>query len=281
MAACHVRSISLASRSHPMTASIEDRLDKLKATDSGSIFHKIVGLKDLYKALVAFLQLPTTQQTLSHAQHSKCVQDALNGSLRLLDTCETTTDAISQMKQCMQELQSSLRRKRGGEGCLTGEINAFCESRKLLNKVACKCLRTLRKDRICTTNLDANSNQETLINKLRNVEETGLSAFGSILSLISQAQANLKQSGWSTLSKFFQSKSVSCESNVSAFELEKIDAELLILKSSKGVNFVAVQNVLKGLEALESKMLEMEEELAFVYRQLLKTRVSLLNILNN
>ncbi|KAB5557751.1 hypothetical protein DKX38_008660 [Salix brachista] len=42
-----------------------------------------------------------------------------------------------------------------------------------------------------------------------------------------------------------------------------------------------VQNLLKGLEALESNILEAEVELEAVYRKLLKTRVTILNILSH
>jgi hypothetical protein len=42
-----------------------------------------------------------------------------------------------------------------------------------------------------------------------------------------------------------------------------------------------VQNVLKGLEALESSTQEAEEELEGVYRKLVKARVSILNTLNH
>ena len=66
-----------------------------------------------------------------------------------------------------------------------------------------------------------------------------------------------------------------------ATELEKIDAELLVLKSGKDINPIQVQNMLKELELLESAIHEAEEELEAVYRKLLKTRVSILNILSH
>ena len=60
-----------------------------------------------------------------------------------------------------------------------------------------------------------------------------------------------------------------------------IDAELLALKSSKDISFLRVQNALKILEAFHWSIQEVEEELESVYRLLVKTRVSLLNILNH
>ncbi|EEF29122.1 conserved hypothetical protein [Ricinus communis] len=65
MASFHIRSISLPSRSHPLTVSVLEQLDKLKASQSSSLGHKLAGLKELYECFNDFLQLSLTQQTLS------------------------------------------------------------------------------------------------------------------------------------------------------------------------------------------------------------------------
>jgi hypothetical protein len=97
--------------------------------------------------------------------------------------------------------------------------------------------------------------------------------------MVSQTKARSSSHGWSVVSKLFPSKRVSCEAELNEFK--KIDAELLVLKSSKDINSVQVQNALKGLEALESNIQEAVEELEAVYRRLLKTRVTILNILSH
>ncbi|XP_021637668.2 uncharacterized protein LOC110633393 [Hevea brasiliensis] len=101
------------------------------------------------------------------------------------------------------------------------------------------------------------------------------------LKNLSESKGKSKPSGWSIISKALQSKRISCEVEIELNEVEKIDAELLILKSSNDISISQLQNVLKGLEALESSTQEVEEELECIYRQLVKTRVSLLNILNH
>ncbi|XP_021629653.1 uncharacterized protein LOC110627611 [Manihot esculenta] len=156
-------------------------------------------------------------------------------------------------------------------------------SRKRLSKVTCKYLRNLkRKEKNCTTAvLDINSNVTDMINTLKRVQEISLVEFKSVLSFISQPKAKSKSSGWHIISKALQSKRVSCEVEIEVNELEKIDAELLILKSSKDVSISQLQSLLKGLETLGSSIKEAEEELECIYRQLVKTRVSLLNILNH
>ncbi|XP_021637669.2 uncharacterized protein LOC110633394 [Hevea brasiliensis] len=247
MAACHLRSISLPYGSHPLTATIEEHLYKLKASQSSSIFHKLSGLKNLYECVDDLLQLPLAQQSRSHERQSQCVENALNGSLKLLDLCDSMRDFFSDMKECVQRLELSLSRRKGGESGLTGEVDKYMTYRNKLNKAICKCLRNLKKkERNCAmADLDNNSNLTNMISMLRGVQEIGLVVFESILSFISQPKA--------------KSTSSSC----------------------KDISISQLQNVLKGLEALESSVQEVEEELECIYTQLVKTRVSLLNILNH
>ncbi|KAJ6736491.1 T23E18.15 [Salix viminalis] len=220
MAACHVRSISLPSRSHPLNASVEDQLDRLRSslTTSTSAYHKLTGLKDLYECVEDFLQLPSTQQTLSNEQQKERGEEVLNGSLLLLDMCSTTRDVFSSMKECLQELESSLRRRKGGESGFSSEST----------------------EKNIASAVDA-------VSMLREVRETSLEIFQSLLSFVSQSKGKIK----------------------------------LPWLSSKDINPVQVQNVLKGLVALESDIQEAEEELEASYRKLLKTRVTILNILSH
>ena len=275
MAACHVRSISLPSRSHPLNVSVEDQLDRLRSslTTSTSAYHKLNGLKALYECVEDFLQLPLTQQTLSNEQQKERGEEVLNGSLLLLDMCSTTRDVFSSMKECLQELESSLRRRKGGESGFSSEVEAYMMSRKKLDRTIRRCFKNLKStEKTIASAVDP-------VSMLREVKETSLDIFQSLLSFVSQTKTRSSSHGWSVVSKLFQSKRVSCEAEAS--ELEKIDAELLLLKSSKDISPVQVQNVLKGLVALESDIQEAEEELEASYRKLLKTRVTILNILSH
>ncbi|KAJ9170671.1 hypothetical protein P3X46_018763 [Hevea brasiliensis] len=256
---------------------------KLKASQSSLIGHKLSGLKDLFESVDDFLQLSFAEQTTSNERQSQAIENAMNGSLELLDICDTTRDLFSQMKECLQQLELSLRRSKGGDCSLTREVDAYMVSRKKLNKEVCKCLRNLKKkERNCTTAAFHNSsNLENMISTLRGVQEISLVVFESILSFISKPKAKSLPSGWSVIPKLLQSKRVSSEVENEASEVEKIDAELFILKSSKGISISAIPNLLKGLETLESSIQEAEEDLECIYRRLVKTRVSLLNILNH
>ncbi|KAL5845432.1 hypothetical protein ACOSQ4_011390 [Xanthoceras sorbifolium] len=286
-AKCHVRSISLPSRTHPLTSSVEEQFYKLrtlqaKSTSSSSSSlrcRKLGGLKELYGRVDDLLQLPLTQQAISHERHGKWAEDVFDGSLRLLDMCGTTRDVFSQMKECVQQLEPSLRRRKGGESSLENDIGAYMISRKKLNKVISKCFTNLKRmeNNCCTSDSDLMA----VVGMLREVEDISFNAFESLLSSVSQPKVRSRLNSWSVVSKLLHPKRVSCEAEVEANEVEKIDAELLNLKSSKNINLVKVEKVLKGLKVMELTIQEAEEELECVFRQLVIARVSLLNIFNH
>ncbi|XVF03733.1 hypothetical protein REPUB_Repub05bG0019300 [Reevesia pubescens] len=275
----HVRSSSLPSNTHPLVASVEEQLTRLEVSEetSSSISHRLGSLKELYEGVDDLIHLPLTQQALCPGQ----LEDVLDGSLRLLDLCGTTIDVFSRMRDSMQALESSLRRSWGKSG-LANDVRAFMVSRKELNKMVSQCFKNLKgMDRKCKlTALHKDSEMVAVVSLLREAEEISLEVFDSLLSFLSLPKPSSKPNPWSIVSKLLHSKRASCE-EVETSEAEKLDAELILMKSGKDIKLVQVQNVLKGLEAFQSTIKETEEELECVFRRLLKTRVSLLNILNH
>ncbi|GAV63447.1 DUF241 domain-containing protein, partial [Cephalotus follicularis] len=271
----HARSISLPSRIHPLAASIEEQLCKLKSQATSSLLsNQLGGLKELNVFIEGFLRLPLTQQALSHNLNRESVEEVLNGSLMVLDLCGTTRDVFSQMKDCLQELESSIRRRRGGQSGLESEIGAYLISRKKLNKVINKCFSNIKSmEKKCK-----DSEPGAVITTLKEIEEVSLTVFQSLLSSISQPKA---RSNWSIVSKMLKNKRVSCNEEADTNEVQKMEAELLVLKLSKDLNVVQVKEVLKGLKALVLSIQELEEEMECIFRHSLKTRASLLNILSN
>ncbi|KAF5740932.1 hypothetical protein HS088_TW11G01014 [Tripterygium wilfordii] len=171
---CHVRSNSMPSSSHPLTLSFEEHLNRLKASKeaSTSVRHKFRGLKDLYDSIDDLLQLPLTQQTLNQERSNQNVEEVLHGSLRLLDSCDITRDIFSRMREYVKELESSLRRRKGGDSSLANEVRAYMMSKKKLNKVIEVSLRNLKLEKKCTI-----VNATGPIKTLREVEEISLAVF--------------------------------------------------------------------------------------------------------
>ncbi|KAK0580834.1 hypothetical protein LWI29_006816 [Acer saccharum] len=276
MAFYHIRSNSLPSRPHPITSEVDQHLSRLRSSQatstssSFSICHEINSLQDLYGCVDKFLQLPLVQQALGQEQQKKWIDELLNGSLRILDVSSIAKDALSQTKECAQGLQSVLRRRRGDE--ISSEVRKYFTSRKAVKKTIKKALKGMENK--CSSK--TNEEHETIA-MLRDVEAATSTVFESLLSLISGPKASSK-SGWSLVSKLIHSKRIACEEEESDMnEFVKVDAALSSL-TSKSDNIICVQDQLKELE---SNIQDLEEGIECLSRHLIKSRVSLLNILNN
>ncbi|RZC72512.1 hypothetical protein C5167_047996 [Papaver somniferum] len=237
MASFHVRSISLPKNSHPLTLAVEDQLCQLKA--SSSISQNLSGLQKLYECVEDFLS----------TQDGKFLDTVLDGSIMLLDVCSIIKDVLSQMRQSVQELQSSIRRQ-------SNEVSEYMTSRKKITKVIRKCLADLKN----------NKKNDTEISLLAEVEATTLAVFESILSFVSAPKQNK-----SLISKLTLTKRVAQSEETS----EVVEVDTAVKALNKGIE---VNNVQKTLKALEMTLQDLEDGLESVFRCLIKHRVSLLNI---
>ncbi|KAI5315206.1 PREDICTED: Protein of unknown function DUF241 [Prunus dulcis] len=280
--AFHTRSNSFPSRPHPIVQEVDECLRRLRSSEvtstssSSSISHKLSGLQDLHSCVDRLLQLPLTQQALAQEQNEKSTNELLDGSLRILDVCSSAKDALLQTKECVQDLQSIMRRRRGSEsGALTTEVRKYLTSRKMVNKAIHKAMGNLKGSSFSSLNKD----NETIVvvSTLRDVEAVTLSVFESLLSFISGPKSK-PSSSWSLVSKIIHTKRVACEEETEANEFAQVDATLQsFIKTSKSDH----KNADNQLDNLESCIQDQEEQLECLFRQFIKTRVSLLNILNH
>ena len=177
----HVRSNSLPTKSHPFTSEVEETLSRLRSSQAAStIGHNINGLQDLHDCVDKILQLPLIQQALLQAGNRKLVDELLNGSLRILDTCSIAQNALLQSKESVQGLQSVLRRRKGDETELKIEIKKYLASRKAVKKTIHKALWNLKG----MENKRSASINEERVSMLKEVEGVTITAFESLLSLI-------------------------------------------------------------------------------------------------
>ena len=113
----HVRSNSFPTGSHPSISRVEEELSKLKSWEatstSKSIHSGLSLLSDLYISLEDLLNMASTQKLISNHQGEKCIEELLDGSVRVLDMCDITRDTLSQIKENVQALHSALRRRKG------------------------------------------------------------------------------------------------------------------------------------------------------------------------
>ncbi|MCL7050045.1 hypothetical protein MKW94_022383 [Papaver nudicaule] len=286
----HARSRSLPSISHPTVSKAEELLCRLRSSEavrsspsasSSSICHDLVDLNNLYECVEDLLQLPLTQQSLTgQDRNSKWFDQVLDESLMLLDVCGTTRDVLLEMKESVQDLESSFRRRKCGESVLS-EVAAYNSSRKKMNKVISKCLGDLKR----VDNTTTNNNNSALLEEepevasiIRQVEGITHSIFESILSLSigSKARSNTI-GGWSLVSKMMHTKSFSShEKATSVSEIEKVEIALKSLSCKE----IDIREVQKQLVGLEISIQGFEDGLECVFRHLMRHRVSLLNILS-
>ncbi|CAN1134732.1 hypothetical protein LINPERPRIM_LOCUS15922 [Linum perenne] len=255
----HARSNSFPSRTHPLVSEFDEQLCRLRqsqaaSTSSSSISHKLNGLQDVYDCVDKLIQLPSTQQAMIHDQN-----ELLDGSLRVLDMCNTAKDALSQLKESVAELQSAIRRRQGD---LIAETKRYLNSRKIVKKAIQKALRGIE------TRKSTSSNSVEAISMLREVESIVLEVLKSLLSFITQS--NSKSSSWSLVSKMIASKKDEVSAN--ANEFAEVDACLKACKSSE-----EIQALLKNLQPC---IQDLEEGVESLFKCLIKTRASILNVNN-
>ncbi|GKV44166.1 hypothetical protein SLEP1_g51372 [Rubroshorea leprosula] len=279
---CNLRSISLPSRPHPSTLRIEEELNRIKtgegssASTSGSICLGLSGLEELYHCMDDLLNMASTQQVLSKHQQEKCVDEFLDGSVRLLDVCGIARDIVFQVKEQIHALQSALRRRKGDSSIEKSIVN-YTSFRKKMKKEAKKLIVTLKQmdNKIgASTVLDQDHHFLAVIRVLRELNSMNISIFQSLFSFLA-APVPGKQTTWSLVSKLMHKGTVACEQeNVNEFET--VDA-VLCRRSS---NVEKMQTAQKRLEALESSIQGLEDGLESLFRRLVKARASLLNILS-
>ncbi|XP_020216753.1 uncharacterized protein LOC109800377 [Cajanus cajan] len=281
------RSKSLPCRPHPLILQCNQHLGSLEASDatssSSSLFrHKLTGLQTLHDCIENLVLLPLTQEVLVQERQEKWVDELLDGSLRLLDVCTVAKDALLHTKECVRELQSIMRRKRGGEMEIAAEVRKFLASRKVVKKAILKALEnlqvTVKKAKFAPSNKDHPT--ATLASLFKDVQVITLSIMESLLNFIS-GPAQSKPSKWSLVSKLMQNKKVICTLESDKNEFSNVDAALQsfvfhVTRKSDSINHLQNQ-----LEDLESVIQDFVEGLETLFKRFIKIRVSLLNTLNH
>ncbi|PSS12137.1 Peripherin like [Actinidia chinensis var. chinensis] len=279
----HARSISLPYRPHPLVLLFDEHLRSLSNSEatSSSIGKSLSGLENMYDGLDDLLLLPHAQQALAQKHHEKLMEEVLDGYVRLLDVCATAKDVSSQAKQDVQNLLSALRRRRN-----TNDFAGYIASRKKAKKM----IRNALKDLKCIKSkhvLDFEKEHENLeiISYLNEVEAATFGVFESLLSHIAATKVQSRPVAFSLVSKLMNRKSISSkDEETNASDFEKFDAALDWLdgtKPSKTDNVIHIKNVQNQLGKMELSIQDLEGGLECLFRRLIKTRVSLLNILNH
>ncbi|RZC67338.1 hypothetical protein C5167_011025 [Papaver somniferum] len=309
----HSRSISFPPRSNnPLTLPVEEQLFKLKSSSSlsdeatstlsplASMCHKLSGLKDLFNCIDQnLLQSTTTHRVLAN----KCVNDVLDGTLALLDTCSNAQEVLLQVKECIQDLQLSLRRRRTRDygHLIDTDVEKYTNSKKKVIKAINRCLKDLKRmenRRSFSMLIENDPDTVAIISVFREVQSITMSTFESLFStLLSGLGSSSKKPalrGWALVSKLMHTtkcvemnkKGDEETTTTGMYEIEKLDVALNTFvisckNSTEAMVEHSVQNVQKRSTEVELSIEAIEVVLELVFKGLIKTRVSLLNILSS
>ncbi|WOL07252.1 hypothetical protein Cni_G15991 [Canna indica] len=265
----HVRSISLPSRAHPTTLRVEEELQSLKTCleSSVSVISSTKLLANLYDGVEDLLHLPRIRQGLLHSGQIKWLEKDVDGSLRLLDLCNTIKDAVATSKQNVQDLQFALRRK--DDSLTKVKVEASIRSRKETQKMIKKSYKDLtRMDGKCGLAfvIPQDSDVSMILKVLEEARITTRYLLCSVMSSMFVPKA--KATGWWS----FSSKAAMRET--SEDDLCKL---LTTLKDADVAKLMVAQ---KQLQTIERNFGDLENGLECLFRRLIRNRVSLLNILS-
>ncbi|KAK8370699.1 hypothetical protein V6Z11_A01G192900 [Gossypium hirsutum] len=240
----HARSNSLPSRQHPITSQIDENLNGLRASQLASTSSSSIGHELTYTSLL------------------------------LLNVCGTAKDTLLRTKECTQELQSILRRRRGGVEGLGDEVRKYLTSKKEVRKAISKASKNLKHMDNKRTSKDGETG--AVINTLKQVVAATMGVLQSLLSFISGPEAS---SRWPLVSKLMHQKRVRCEEEEE--KTNKIaNAEAEFRSFIKSGNVKHVENVQNELQNSELCIQDIEEGRESFFRRLIKARVTVLNIFN-
>ncbi|QCD91168.1 hypothetical protein DEO72_LG4g2132 [Vigna unguiculata] len=284
-----IRSISLPTRSHPNTVRIEEELNKLKSWEVSStseaerIFFGLSGLAELYKCMEDLLKLPLTQQALSLHHNQKWVDELLDCPLRFLDILGETRDAMMLMKGNVRDLQSALRRRKVGDFVIENHVSSYWSLRRNTRKQCTKSLVLLKHSEGSSSSfpLDLNHHLSAVVRVVREASFITSCIFQSLVSFLSSPILRSKVNNkWTFVSRVMRKGTLVQNVN----ELEKVDLALCRMvmdNADKDFEAENIQCANKELEAVVVVIEGLENGLDCLFKRLINTRVSFLNIVSN
>ncbi|XP_041017813.1 uncharacterized protein LOC121260020 [Juglans microcarpa x Juglans regia] len=208
------------------------------------------------------------RRALLHQRQEQRVHKVSEESLRMLDAYGTAQDVLLLVKKQLKDLQFTFSRGSIGEPEIGNRIAAYNLGRKTLKIETLNRLNSLKGMKIkgmrnkCI-NLHLSSiddNLKGVVNVLKEVRMTAISIMEVLLSLISISWLDPKSAKCSFASRLVR---------LNRHRLNNI------------CDLMALQDTNKRLEAVEIAIEDLEAELECMFRRLIQTRVSLLNILTN
>ncbi|KAK6131417.1 hypothetical protein DH2020_034842 [Rehmannia glutinosa] len=224
-------------------------------------------LSELHDSVNELLHSPTTKIKIIHHGQQKLAHDVSEASLKMADSCAAAKDLLLLAKDHLQNLQSAFRRISAVEHA--GNSFAPCRlPRKQLKKAILKRLHSLKgmKTTFAAASPPPPAEEDrslvVVVNLLKEVRATTLLIVRSLLSLIAIPNPDGKSDSGR-------------KDPIFRIKLTRVDS----LSFWEKCDVTDIRMVTKRLEEVEMVVEEMEGELQDMFRRLIRTRASLLNIL--
>ncbi|KAL7117645.1 hypothetical protein ACP275_03G085000 [Erythranthe tilingii] len=230
-------------------------------------------LTELHNSVNELLSSPTTKHEIIHNGHEKWGHDVSEASLKMADSCATAKDLLLLAKDHLKSLQSAFRRIAATTETAENNFAHHRLPRKQLKKAILKRIHSLKAGMkntsaaglAATISPPAAAGQTlvAVVNLLKEVRATTLLIVRSVLTLITIPNPESKP-GSGKKDPIFR------------IRFTRVDS-LSIWEKSDVVS--DTRSVMKRLEEVEMVVGDMEGELEDMFRRLIRTRASLLNIL--
>ncbi|XP_040381533.1 antifreeze protein Maxi-like [Oryza brachyantha] len=249
-APCHVRSISLPCRSHPLLSHLQSHIAAVRSwliQDASSLSAGLAHIHALHAALADLLLLPDPQDTLRRA--TATADRLLDAFLLLADAHQGFQEALLDLRQDVAEARAALRR--GDAARLASAVRSQRRAEKELSRLA------------STVSAAATAKYPSRLGLGATAEETEMAA-----ALMDAAAASAAASAavFSAAASMSSAAASSCKKTPAFAAFAK--------KASPETAEVALDR----FEELERCIEESESSCHKVFRGILHTRVALLNI---
>ncbi|KAI3725843.1 hypothetical protein L1987_65639 [Smallanthus sonchifolius] len=282
-----VRSVSLPTTSHPSVDSIKQELNNIQtcviSSSSSSckpsieaIYDGLLKLSRLYECMHEFISL------LCLTQNEKWVEELMDRMVGFLDICDMIRDIMWRYKEHVRDLQCASRRRKG-DTSLGSSIARYNSFRKTVKKEVKILIASLNRSMVAKS--QDHYHHEVVVVMIKMVFEVTVSVFVSLLMpfVISNSQTT-KTNKWSmVVSKLIQRTRVVCEEHHyrQSNGIDGLDHVVLRDECIKVGRFSLWWNDASMLEAMEAQIERIEDGLECVFRSLIRTRASILNIVSH
>nr|XP_043615785.1 uncharacterized protein LOC122587682 [Erigeron canadensis] len=270
-----VRSISLPTTSHPPSTHIlEKEINDIKKwmlspCKPSTICNGLMKLSTMYEGIHELIGL------LSSIQAEKWVVEFMDKLVGFLDICGILKDILSQTKEQVIDLQYTLRRQKGNSSNLENNVAKYNCVRKKVKKDVKKLMACISKSKLVTSSNDRHHEHEVVIGMAM---EVTVSLFEWLLMfIVMPLKETPKISKWfMVVSKLSRKTKVTCEEHLCYQPENDFEGLDVIMSRNECIKYDACR-----LERMEVQIERIEDNLDCICRRLIRTRVSLLNIVSN